>query len=320
MKFLISIAVSLGIFVFVIFAIFSYANSSSSSSFFSSPLPYEFSKVFYKPQKDNAYWMPNMKLYAKTYIQKPEISALAALSYDLSTNTLLYEKNINEKLPIASLTKIMTAIVGVEAMDIHSKIVISKNAASIGEDSMGLSAGETLTLNELLYGLFLHSGNDAAEAIADSSGVGRDSFIHLMNKKAEDLGLSSTHFTNPSGLEGDGNQYSTAHDLLVIVRYALENSTIATVVKEPYMFIPYTLTHKAFELFNETNLLTSYPGVKGVKTGFTNEAGLCLATYLDYKGHRIIAVLLNSQNRRQEMKDLLDYSLLSLGVTPPAHE
>lgn len=320
MKFLISIAVSLGIFVFVIFGILSYANSSSPSSFFSSPLPYEFSKVFYKPQKDNAYWMPNMKLYAKTHIQKPEISALAALSYDLSTNTLLYEKNINEKLPIASLTKIMTAIVGVEAMDIHSKIVISKNAASIGEDSMGLSEGEALTLNELLYGLFLHSGNDAAEAIADSSGVGRDSFIHLMNKKAEDLGLSSTHFTNPSGLEGDGNQYSTAHDLLVIVRYALENSTIATVVKEPYMFIPYTSTHKAFELFNETNLLTSYPGVKGVKTGFTNEAGLCLTTYLDYKGHRIIAVLLNSQNRRQEMKDLLDYSLLSLGVTPPAHE
>ncbi|HMS22815.1 MAG TPA: D-alanyl-D-alanine carboxypeptidase family protein [Candidatus Levybacteria bacterium] len=320
MKFLISITVSLGIFAFVIFAIFSYANSSSSSSIFSSPLPNEFSRVFYKPQKESTYWMPNMKGYVKTHIQKPEISALAALSYDLSTNNLLYEKNIDEKLPIASLTKIMTAIVGVEVMHGDSKIVVSKNAASIGEDSMGLSEGETLTLNELLYGLFLHSGNDAAEAIADSSSVGRDNFIHLMNKKAEDLGLASTHFTNPSGLEGDGNQYSTAHDLLVIVRYALENPTIATVVKEPYMFIPYTPTHKAFELFNETNLLTSYPGVKGVKTGFTNEAGLCLTTYLDYRGHRIIAILLNSQNRRQEMKELLDYSLLSLGVTPPVHE
>lgn len=320
MKFLISITMSLGIFAFLIFGIFYYANFSASSSIFFSPLPHEFSKVFYQPQMKSAYWMPNVKLHAKSNAKKPEVTARAAISYDLSTNTLLFEKNIGEKLPIASLTKIMTAIVGTEAMDTNSKITISKNAASIGEDSMGLSAGEVLTLKEVLYGLFLHSGNDAAEAIADSSSVGRDSFIHLMNKKAEDLGLTATHFTNPSGLEGDGNQYSTAHDLLVIVRYALENPIIATVVKEPYVFIPYTSTHKAFELFNETNLLTSYPGVKGVKTGFTNEAGLCLATYLDYKGHRIVAVLLNSQNRRQEMKDLLDYSLLSLGVTPPVHE
>ncbi|MBP9815591.1 MAG: D-alanyl-D-alanine carboxypeptidase [Candidatus Levybacteria bacterium] len=320
MKFLISITVSLGIFAFIVFLILYYADFSTPNSVFSSPLPHEFSKAFYQPQKNGSYWMPNMTTYARVNVKKPEISALAALSYDLTTNTLLFEKNIDKKLPIASLTKIMTAIIGVEAMDIDSKIVISQNAASIGEDSMGLSTGESLSLNELLYGLFLHSGNDAAEAIAESSSVGRDNFIHLMNKKAEDLGLTSTHFTNPSGLEGDGNQYSTAHDLLVIVRYALQNPSISAVVKEPYIFIPYTSTHKAFELFNETNLLTTYPGVKGVKTGFTNEAGLCLTTYLDYRGHRIIAILLNSQNRRQEMKELLDYSLLSLGVTPPVHE
>jgi D-alanyl-D-alanine carboxypeptidase (penicillin-binding protein 5/6) len=250
----------------------------------------------------------------------PKITARSALSYDLATNQFVYQKNIYEKLPIASLTKIMTALVAIENEDLGKRIIIDKKSAEIGEDSMGLSAGEILTLEDLLYGLMLHSGNDAAEAIARSSTFGRENFIYLMNKKAQDLGAINTNFTNPSGLEGDGDQHSTAYDLLIITRNALENKIFAKIVSTVEYKIPKIEEHKEYDLFNETNLLTSYPGVRGVKTGFTNEAGYCLVTYLEYGGHRIIAVLLDSKNRREEMKDLLDYSLRSFGVAPPKHK
>jgi D-alanyl-D-alanine carboxypeptidase len=141
-----------------------------------------------------------------------------------------------------------------------------------------------------------------------------------MNKKAQTLGISDTNFTNPTGLEGDGNQYTTAYDLLVITNFALSNSPLFNEVVSTFDYhIPYTPLHKEFYLENETNLLTSYPGVKGVKTGYTPEAGLCLVTYLDYSGHKIIGVLLGSENRKKDMKALLDYGLKSEGVTPPPH-
>ena len=139
-----------------------------------------------------------------------------------------------------------------------------------------------------------------------------------MNDKAKALGLTDTNFTNPSGLQGDGDQYTTAYDLLVITRYALDNFPLFREVVKTYEYdIPATSTHKAFHLFNETNLITSYPGVKGVKTGYTPEAGYCLVTYLDYKGHKIIGIILGSENRREEMRNFLDYSLNKLNVDPP---
>lgn len=252
-------------------------------------------------------------------IPKLEIMAGAAASYDLSENKYAYQDHINKRLPIASLTKIMTAIVALENIPLEEKITVNPTAAKIGENSMGLTAGEVLSLHELLYGLMLNSGNDAAEAIAAGSKFRRDNFVYLMNKKAEELGLTDTHFTNPTGLAGDGNQYSTVNDLIVITRYALQNPTFAEIAGTYHYDIAQTINHKAYSLYNETNLLTSYPGVKGVKTGYTDEAGMCLVTYLEYDGHRIIAILLRASNRRQEMKDLLDYSLRSVGVKPPPH-
>ncbi|OGH10568.1 MAG: hypothetical protein A2857_06785 [Candidatus Levybacteria bacterium RIFCSPHIGHO2_01_FULL_36_15] len=270
-------------------------------------------------QAQNSFWLPKVdKIYDKG-IKKPEISALSVISYDLTSERMLYDKNIKSRYPIASLTKIMTAVIALENEDFYQKIKISKSAAGIGEDSMGLTKGEEYSLEDLMYGLILHSGNDAAEAIAESMPSGRSNFIYLMNKKAEDLGLSDTHFTNPTGLEGDGKQYSSVFDLLVITRYGLNNGNFAKIVSTVDYEIPYTEQHKQIYLFNETNLLTTYPGVKGVKTGYTDEAGLCLVTYLEYDGHKIIAILLNSTNRIMEMKDLLDYSLKTLGVEPPPH-
>lgn len=296
-----------------------YSDLIPQDSLLRSPIPDVLSKVFYPAFKKSGYWQPVSQNIKDSHVPVPDLQAKAAISYDLSENKLLYEKNENEKLPIASLTKVMTAIVALENQNESDVITVSKSAASIGEDSMGLSEGEKIELKYLMYGLFLQSGNDAAEAIAQSSKFGREDFIHLMNKKAEDLGLSSTHFTNPTGLEGDGNQYSTVHDLLIITRYALEKPTIKNVAQTYTYSIPYTSTHKAFDLYNETNLLTSYPGVKGVKTGYTEEAGLCLITYLEYKGHNIIAIVLNSPSRRDEMIKILDYSLKLLGETPPKH-
>lgn len=264
-------------------------------------------------------WEPEQNPHATDDSKAPGISATSALSYDLVTNTYLYVKNIKQRVPMASLTKIMTAIVALEHPKSDNRYTV-RQQSMVGNNSMGVSAGEVLSLRELLFGLVLPSGNDSAEVLADNFPGGRSQFLTAMNQKVEALGLSDTHFTNPSGLEGDGNQFTTAYDLLVITRYALTHfplfrDVIATIEED----IPETPDHKAFYLTNETNLLTSYPGVKGVKDGYTPEAGLCLVTYLDYNGHRILAVILGSDDRRGEMKELLDYSLRKGGTKPPPH-
>lgn len=255
-------------------------------------------------------WLPQIEDDNKKMGIAPNISAKTALIYDLTSNQVLFSKNPKDKLPIASLTKVMTAIIALENKRKDDRYLVTKDSL-VGENSMGLTAGEVLTIDELLYGLLLPSGNDASETLADSFPSGRDGFIKAMNSKAKAMGLRDSNFTNPSGLEGDGNQYSTAYDLLVITRYALSNFPLFNeIVSTPEYNIAGTQTHKEYFLQNETNLLTSYPGVKGVKTGYTPEAGLCLITYLDYDGHQIIGILLGSNNRREEMRELLDYSKL----------
>lgn len=257
--------------------------------------------------------------YKNKVYKKPDQTAISVLMYDLTTDKLIFEKNSDKKLPIASLTKIMTAVVALENPNKNDRYYVH-GSDLVGEDSMGLSAGEVLSLNELLYGLILHSGNDAAEVLASNFPGGRSAFIKAMNDKAKTLGLKNTNFTNPSGLEGDGTQYSTARDMLVITHYAISNlPTFSQIAATVSYHIQKSSTHGEFFMENETNLLTTYPGVKGVKTGYTPEAGYCLITYLDYGDHKIVGVLLGSSNRRQEMKDLLDYSLKTLGVEPPEH-
>lgn len=283
-----------------------------------SPVP-DFLTAFINRQVSSLnLWLPSLKNKISVSFQSPEISAQSALVYDTTTKKVLYSKNPKEKLPMASLTKIMTAVIALENKRRDDAYVVTQNDL-VGEDSMGLSAGETLTLSDLLYGLILNSGNDAAEVLAQNF-PGRDFFIKAMNDKVKSLGLSDTNFTNPTGLEGDGKQYITAYDLLVITDYALSNFPLFDQVVSTFDYdIPYTSQHKAFYLENQTNLLTSYPGVKGVKIGYTPEAGLCLVTYLDYSGHKIIGVVLGSGDRRGEMIELLDYSLKSEGITPPKH-
>jgi D-alanyl-D-alanine carboxypeptidase (penicillin-binding protein 5/6) len=262
-------------------------------------------------------WAPFIQQTYGSGFDTSKLTAQSVLMYDLATDKVIFEKNPKDRHAMASLTKIMTAIISLENKRPDDKYIVHQENL-VGEDSMGLTAGETLSEEDLLYGLMLPSGNDAAEVLATNYEGGRDKFIQAMNDKAKALGLTDTVFSNPSGLQGDGEQHTTAYDLLVITKYALETfPQFATIVATGEHDIPATATHKLYHLFNETNLLTTYPGVKGVKTGFTPEAGLCLITYLDYNGHKIIGVLLKSENRRGEMKELLDYSLKSLGTEPP---
>lgn len=303
----------LGITLWILYPLLS-PNAASSLS----PIP-RFLSLFANPEVTTLdIWSPSTHTLGGS-TQKPTVLAKSALVYDLTTNKVVFEQNANSRLPMASLTKIMTAIVALENKKEGDQYIVSPEDL-VGEDAMGLTAGEVVTLKDLLYGLMLNSGNDAAEVLAHNYPFGRDAFVQAMNNKAQALGLQNTHFTNPSGLQGDGEQYTTAFDLVVITRYALSNfPEFAEVVKTVEHTIPYTSTHKYFYLFNETNLLTSYPGVKGVKTGFTPEAGLCLVTYLEYKDHKMIGIVLGSNNRRQEMKEMLDYSLRRIGITPPKH-
>lgn len=288
----------------------------------SSPLP-DFLTIFKNDQvRTLSLWIP-----AKEYIEKiisddlkiPEISAKSAIVYDLTTDKVLFEKNPSEKLPMASLTKIITAIIALENYKEGNKLRVAKEDL-VGENSMGLSEGEELKFKDLLYGLILVSGNDSSETIARNFPGGRESFITAMNNKAKSLGALNTKFNNPSGLEGDGSQYTTVYDLLIMTKYAMELDLFRQVVSAVDYYIASTEFHKEIYLHNETNLLTSYTGVKGVKTGYTPEAGFCLVTYLDYKDHEIIGIILGSDNRREEMKELLDYSLLIQDISPPPHE
>ena len=270
-------------------------------------------KQMYSQTKINSYepepeWWPADKFETSN---QPEISGHSGLLVDLNTGHVLFEKNSNEKMKIASLAKIMTAVVALEHKKLDSKMYVSKKVAGIGENSMQIDEGEIYTLEELLYGLILHSGNDSAYAIAEGAAGNSDRFVEWMNFKAKEIGLANTHFTDPSGL--DDSAYSTATDLVKLTRYALKNPEFRNIVKTVEKELT-SDTHKYIYLYNQTNLLTTYPGVAGVKTGYTEEAGLCLVTYANNEGKEVVGVVLNSVDRKGDMILMLDHGYQTLGV------
>ncbi len=247
---------------------------------------------------------------------QPEIIGASGMLVDINSGKVLFEKNAFEKRKIASLTKVMTAVVALEHKKPEDKFYISAKAAGIGENSMGISEGEVYTLEELLYGLVMHSGNDAAYAIAEGTAGDADRFVEWMNIKAEELGMNDTYYADPSGL--DDRTYSTPSDLIRLTRYALKNPLFKEIVKT-YEYEISGNTHKYLYLQNQTNLLTTYPGVAGVKTGYTEEAGLCLITYASNEGKDVVGVVLNSIDRKGDMILMLDHGFASLGVNVVHH-
>ena len=259
-------------------------------------------------------WFPKTKNSKNT--DALNISAKSAILVDYDTGDVIYAKNPTQKLSAASTIKIMTALVALENSKLSDKFTVSEKAATIGENAMGLTKGEMLTLEDLLYGAMLVSGNDAAVAIAEGIAQNEGTFVEKMNRAAGDMGLFDTKFINASGLDEDEkSQYTTAFDLATVARFAWEKyPALRKIVSTYSRTIDANQGHKAFELYNDTNLLTTYPGVKGIKPGFTWDAGWCLVTYAENGGKKLLAVILGSEDRRGEMITLLDYGFFKSGI------
>lgn len=240
----------------------------------------------------------------QTNLKTPLVEAGAAVVIDAISGRVLYEKNAYSKRAMASTTKIMTAIVAIENGNLDDSVTVSKRAAEIWGSTIGLKKGQKYTLRELLFGLMLPSGNDAAIAIAEHIGGSVEAFVGMMNDKALELDAKDTQFKSPHGLDMDGH-YSTAYDMAIITRYALNNPVFSSIAGTKRASIP------GINLYNTNEMLDAYPGADGVKTGYTGKAGRCLVTSATRDNWRIISVVLNCSTRykrAQSSKNILDYA------------
>ncbi len=234
----------------------------------------------------------------------PHLSAAAALVMDADTGQVLYAKNPHQPRPIASTTKIITALVALECGNLKDTAIISKRAAGVEGSSIYLKAGEKLTLEELIYGALMRSGNDACVAIAEQVAGDEKDFVNLMNYQAYRLGAHNSNFCNTNGLPDD-RHVSTAYDLALITRHALKKAAFRSIVASK----THTIRGPQGKRFlNNTNkMLWDYQGADGVKTGTTNAAGKCLVSSATRDGRSLIAVVLHSDDRYTESIQLLNY-------------
>lgn len=239
-------------------------------------------------------------------LQIPQLSARAIFIKDLSTDTILFEKQSTTPLPIASTTKIMTAIVGVEYFKQNSVLTV-KDGANIPGAEVGLFANEDLTLRSLLYGMLLSSGNDAAYTIAENFPGGVLGFVSQMNKKANQLNLENTHFDNPAGFDSP-KHFSTAKDLSKITEEALKDSTLARIFQTKETDIISLDKRFKHKLYNLNKLLSQVTGVLGVKTGTTPEAKENLITLVERDRKRVLIVVFGSDDRFVETTKLIDWT------------
>lgn len=241
---------------------------------------------------------------------RPRAAAVSAILVDAQSGQVLWAKNPDEKRAIASTTKIMTAIVTLDKAELDATVTVSKKASAVGEASLLLEAGEKRKVRELLYGIMLRSGNDAAEALAEY--VGRGSaprFLKMMNEKARMLGARRTHFNNPHGLP-DPKHYSTARDLAAIASYGLKNPVFAKIVRTKRYEMPWAKHRYRREIENHNKLLWRYGFAQGIKTGYTVAAGYCLVAYGKRSGAGVISVVLGESSSDSAYRDsqrLLEY-------------
>ena len=233
-----------------------------------------------------------------------EMTAQGALVVDIGSRIRLYEKNPTLRFLPASTTKIMTALVALENYRLDEVIEV-KNLLDEGQ-KMDLVLGEKITVENLLYGILVHSANDAAQVLAEHDPSGSAGFINKMNQKAIDLNLTNTHFTNPIGLD-DSNHYTSAEDLAKLSLYALHNPVFKKMVGLPQITVADTTFTTFHTLKNINELLGKIPGVSGVKTGWTILAGQSLVTRLQRDGHEVLIVLLKSEDRFGETENLVNW-------------
>lgn len=262
-------------------------------------------------EEDEFYvWADEATEEGKT-VETPEVLSRSAVVFDRKSKTVIWGKNEMQEVPMASTTKIMTAIILCENITpekMKETVEVCQEAALTNGSSMGIKTGDKVTYHDLLYGLMLPSGNDAAVQIAISVAGSVENFADLMNKKAAELGLEHTHFVTPHGLDRDGH-YTTAKELAIITDYAMQNPIIAKAASTKN----YTVTINGYpkNLNNSNELLGYLEGVTGVKTGYTSKAGRCLVTAVNRNGFEIISVVLGSDTKKIRTKDsikLIEYA------------
>lgn len=241
-------------------------------------------------------------------LDSASLNSRACIVLDRKSNRIIYGKNEKNKVKMASTTKIMTATIVIENYDLSKTVEISKKAAGTGGSRLGLKQGDKISVLDLLHGLMLCSGNDAAVALAETVAGGIPEFSDMMNNKAKELGLENTHFESPHGLDSD-NHYTTAYDLSLLTNYALNNETFLKIVGTKN----YTVTINGYpkNITNTNELLGTLNGIYGVKTGFTNGANRCLVTACKRNNLDIICVVLGCDTKNFRTKDsikLIEYT------------
>lgn len=264
---------------------------------------------------------PALAMAEESQVELAE-KAKSAILIERDTGTILYDKNSNEKLPPASMTKIMTMILIMEAIDsgsitLDEKIRTSEYAASMGGSQIFLEAGEEMTVEEMLKGIAIASGNDASVAMAERIAGSEEAFVKMMNDKVAELGLENTSFKNPTGLPAEGH-YSTAHDMALMAKELLKYDLITkfTSLYEDYLRED---TDKKFWLVNTNRLVKFYPGVDGLKTGYTSEAKYCLTATAKKDGMRVVAVVMGAptpKDRNAQVTKMLDYAFSQYKTHP----
>ena len=237
-----------------------------------------------------------------------KLNARVGLIFDRNSKTILYEKNGLKQVPMASTTKIMTSIVVLENANLSDIVTISKKSAGTGGSRLGLKVNDKITVHDLLYGLMLKSGNDAAVALAEHVGGGIEQFAELMNKKANEMGLVNSHFVTPHGLDQE-KHYTTAYELAYMADYALNIPKFREIVSSKSYNI--TINARSNLIGNTNELLGNLSGVYGVKTGFTNGAGRCLVTACKRDNLDIITVVLGADTKKIRTSDsikLIEYA------------
>ncbi len=240
------------------------------------------------------------------------ISARSAVVLDAASGRVLFEHNAHTKRGMASTTKIMTALCALEYGNLEKTVTISNTASGVEGSSMYLAAGEKLPLSDLVYGLMLVSGNDAATAIAENVSGSIEKFAELMNKKAMEIGAFETNFTNPHGLSDD-NHFTTAYDLAKITAYAMQNPLFCEIASTKSKKLPQNEGGYPRLLVNHNKFLNMYEGCIGVKTGFTKATGRCLVTAVEKEDMRLVCVTLNAPDDWSDHKTMYDnaYSAFS---------
>ncbi len=234
-----------------------------------------------------------------------EVSAEYACVMLADTGEVVYEKNAYTQYPMASTTKIMTALVALESCELGDVVTVSRNASLQEGSSMYLHPGDKITMENLLYGLMLNSGNDAAVAVAEHVAGNTDAFAEKMTARAKALGAESTQFKNPNGLDAEGH-YTTAYDLALITREAMRNETFRQIVSTKTKTVPLVSGGAELYLGNHNKMLRMYAGANGVKTGFTKSTGRCLVSSAERDGVSVIAVTLRAPDDWNDHTRMLD--------------